>query len=317
MLVTCQQCGAKVSANQQVVRRSSFTQARERMWPSYASGAANAADRRIKVGDHVVRLLAHLARGTSSDVFLGERVGPFLERFTVKIAHHNANAKCHDSPLEAMRALQTSTVVTAPFFTTQLPQITAAGVDHLLRGDNRAVLLLRHPSDYWGSLNRVSMHNNGGIDARHVVWMGARCIDLLGFIHASGWTHGALSLDHLLVQPRDHAMMFVGWSHARPTGADASSRARDWSMLAWSLRRLISVAAPTDLANEPKLRDDVPAPLAAALVRISEDRDWVERTEASAMRGALMLAAEQSFGPRQFVAFDPRSAKPAAIHSNF
>ncbi len=284
------------------------------MWPPFTD---DVGEEQVKVGNHAVRLLAHLARGQSSDVFLGQRVGPFAERFTVKIAHDDASAKCHDAALIALRALQASTVAAAPFFTTYLPQVTASGVDHWRRTEGRAVLLLRHPPSYWGSLNGVLTHNIGGIDARHVVWMGARCIDLLEFIHASGWAHGALSLDHLLVQPHDHAMMLVGWSHAQPTGADASSRARDFAMLAWSLRRLISVAAAPDLANAPTLRDDVPAPLAEFLVRMSEDRAWVARTDASTLRTALMIAAAQSFGPRKFVAFNPRSAKPAATETNF
>lgn len=317
MLVTCPQCGAKVTANQHVVRRAALPEAHERVWHGYTVDATTASERCVKVGDRVVRMLAHLARGEASDVFLGERFGPFAERFTVKIAHDGANEKCHDAAVNALRSLQTSTVATAPFFTTYLPQVVALGVDHSLHGQGRSVLVLRHPPDYWGSLNRVLTHNTGGIDARHVVWMGARCLDLLGFIHASGWVHGALSLDHLLVQPQDHAMMLIGWSQARPSGADAVARARDLSMLAWSLRRLISVATASDAATEPMLRDDVPAPLAELLARMSEDRAWVMRTDAKALRDALMQAVAQSFGPRKFVAFDPRSAKPAATNHNF
>lgn len=315
MLVTCPQCGAKVSANQHVVRRAAFAQAHERVWPAHASDATNASERSVKVGDRVVRLLAQLARGESGDVFLGERVGPFAERFTVHVAHDSVSAKCHDAAVSALCALQTSTAATAPFFTTYLPQVTAVGIDHRLHGEARAVLLLRHPPDYWGGLNRVLTYNTGGIDARHVLWMGARCLDLLGFIHASGWTHGALSLDHLLVQPQDHAMMFVGWSQARPSGADAAARARDVSMLAWSLRRLISTAS--DAATEPKLRDDVPAPLAELLARMSEDPAWVMHTDATALRDALMQSAAQSFGARKFIVFNPRSARPAVTNADF
>ena len=115
-----------------------------------ASYAADASKRRVKVGDRVVCLRAHLARGEASDVFLGERVGPFAERFTVKVAHDSANGACHDAAVAALRALQTSTIA-APFFTTYLPQVVAVGVDHLLHGEGRAVLLLRHPPDYWAA----------------------------------------------------------------------------------------------------------------------------------------------------------------------
>lgn len=59
MLVTCPQCGAKVSANQHVVRRAAFTQAHERVWTAHP---ANAGQRFVNVGGRKVRLLAQLAR---------------------------------------------------------------------------------------------------------------------------------------------------------------------------------------------------------------------------------------------------------------
>ncbi len=144
-LVTCPHCGAKVSANQHVVRRAAFTQAHDRVWSSYP---ADAEERRFKVGDRVVRLLAQLACGESSDVFLGERVGPFAERCTAKVAHDSLNSACHDAAVIPLRALQMSTVATASFFTTYLPQLVAVGVDHGLHGEARSVMLLRHPPDY-------------------------------------------------------------------------------------------------------------------------------------------------------------------------
>ena len=314
MLVTCPHCGAKVSANQHVVRRDAFTQAQQRVWSALV---ANAGLGQVRVGDRAVRLLARLSRGESSDVFLGERDGPFVERLIVKVARNSADSQCHDAAMSALHALQASPIATAPFFTTHLPQVVASGVDRRLHSEGRATLLLRNPPDYWGSLDRVLAQNARGIDARHVVWMGSRCLDLLGFVHASGWTHGALSLDHLLVQPMDHAMMFLGWSHASLNGADASARAHDLSMLAWSLRRLVSMPNASDSSAEPTLREDIPAPLAELLVRMSEDRLWVMRTDARALRDALAQAAAQSFGPRKFIAFNPRSAAPLAAGNAF
>ena len=314
MLVTCPHCGAKVSSNQHVVRREAFTQAHDRVWSALM---LDPSLRQVTVGDRSVRLLAHLSRGDSSEIFLGERMGPFAERLTVKVARDSANNHCHEATASALRALQTSSVATAPFFTAYFPQVVAVGVDHRLHSEGRATLLLRNSPDYWGSLDRVLTQNPRGIDARHIVWIGSRCLDVLGFVHASGWTHGALSLDHLLVQPQDHAMMFVGWSHASRKGMDASARARDLSMLAWSLRRLVSLTNASDISAEPTLREDIPAPLAELLVRMSEDRLWVMRTDASALRDALAQAAAQSFGPRKFIAFNPRSAAPLAAGNAF
>jgi hypothetical protein len=39
---------------------------------------------------------------------------------------------------------------------------------------------------------------------------------MLGWVHASGWVHGAILPRHLLVHPRDHGVVFAGWSCAVP-----------------------------------------------------------------------------------------------------
>lgn len=317
LIVTCPHCGSKVSANKQVVRRADFREAHAKLWAqARARDAMEPGGLYVQIGARLVRLIAPLALGESSEVFLGQRVGPFAERYTVRIALNGDEPRAERYFAGALQALGVlhaangGAIATAPFFTQRTPQVVALGTDYRLHGAGRAVWLTRHPPDYWGSLAQVLALNRGGIDARHVVWMYSRCLDLLGYTHACGVTHNALSLDHLLVQPHDHSMQFVGWGHAC-TAADGRARARDIAQLAWSMRRLVSSADPVDGA-EPELRDDVPAPLAAFLRRASEDEAWLFRSNARELSELLMQAAGAAFGPRKFVHFDPRAAAPAA-----
>src|SRR5690606_29130924 len=58
-----------------------------------------------------------------------------------------------------------------------------------------------------------------GVGAGHAVWLWKRILELLGWVHASGWVHGAVLPEHLLVHARDHGVVLVGWSRAVRSGA--------------------------------------------------------------------------------------------------
>ena len=308
MLVTCPQCGASVSANKHLVRRAKFTLAYERARAN--AGNFIDSDDYVKIGHRTVRLIARLGRGEHDDVFLGQTEGLFPERLTVKISQLADATHNTKRALSALAALQVSTHETAPFFTTRIAQVVASGTNPLGRMSGRGVVLLRHPPDYWGSLDHVLAHHATGIDARHVVWMWTRCLDLIDFVHGSGWVHAALSLDHLLVHPHVHAITLIGWSRAEATAQHAVMRVRDFTQLAWSMRRLVSITDHHDDEGHPPLRDDVPKPLAELLIRSSEDHAWLMRCDAADISAALMHAAAASYGRRKFLVFNPRAAAP-------
>jgi hypothetical protein len=315
MLVTCPQCGSKVSANKHIVRRAVYITALSHARDKALAGVALTPESCVQVGERVVKLYAMLARTDHASVYVGQSMGRFVERLTVKVAHDDAGEHTHDAAVVALTALQKSNVDTAPFYTTRLPQVVAHGVDRL-RHDGKAckVLLLRHPPDYWGSLDRVLAHHPHGIDARHVAWIAARAYDLIDFVHASGWVHGALSLDHLLIQPRDHSLMFVGWSQARADAHHAYERTHDLLQLSWSLRRLLCEPTTADTTTPPSFRADVPAALANFLTSATyeDNHSWITHQSGRSLFDELAKVVTTSFGPRRFVHFNPRAAAPGS-----
>ena len=125
----------------------------------------------------------------------------------------------------------------------------------------------------------------GGIDARTAVWMWRRILEVLGWAHRCGISHRAVLPEHILVHPRDHRVLLVGWSSA--TG--------DLSFSRDDLRS--SARCTLDLT-----KGDVPAPLGALLVATASDRADVP--EAWALSRAVADAAGlAAFGPPKFHPF--------------
>ncbi len=320
MLVACPHCGSTVSANQHIVRRAKFSEALERARAANVAHIDLAPEHYIRVGAHSIRRLATLARADHASVYLGASTGPCAMRFTIKVANAPLDESAHANAISTLTALQKSPVNTVPFYSTRLPQIVASGIDRAQHEDQpRAVLLLRHPAEYWGSLDRVLAHHAGhtqGIDARHVAWMASRALDLIDFVHASGYVHGAPTLDHWLVQPRDHALMLIGWSQsfAPHPGEFVGERTHDLRQLAWSLRRLLSEHAANDAHTPPAMRIDVPTPLRDFFSRCTEDTSWLATQTGRSLFSALGDAVTAAFGPRRYVHFDPRAAAPGSAH---
>jgi hypothetical protein len=144
------------------------------------------------------------------------------------------------------------------------------------------------------------------------VWIWRRALATLGFIHDAGWTHGDVSLEHLLVQPRDHGGMLIDWSAATRvvTGVQedkllsSATVARDLVQLAWSMRMLLCADPASDV---PRIPASVPAALSALLTRCSEDAAWCASERAHGLDRLLLEAGRASFGAPRFVPFDPYS----------
>lgn len=54
-----------------------------------------------------------------------------------------------------------------------------------------------------------------GLDQRHMVWVMARMLGLLGgHVHSLGMIHGRINPNRILVRPSNHNAMLTGWCHA-------------------------------------------------------------------------------------------------------
>lgn len=300
-MVNCPYCGATVTRSKSVVEAARFREARARMldnaWLAYASGSPV-----VRWQGRRLVLLKPLGVGENAEVFLAERIGPLPERLTLKLAHAATPPETLASEAATLNALQQSAAPGAAYYSQRLPQVIGCGRTERAGGYDREALLLRHPAGYWGSLAEVLHYQPGGIDVRHAVWIWRRVLDLLSFVHASGFTHGDLAAEHWLVQPRDHGIHLVGWARAKPD-AGPEAIARDLMQAAWTVRSLLCGGEQL-----PAIASGIPRPLADLLRQGSEDADWCARVGAAGMDRALQAAAREAFGPPAFIPFHPTAA---------
>lgn len=298
--VTCSYCSAVVPPTVKVVEAQRFHDA-------WLRSAALDADYQHSCAGQRYRVIAPLAQGQHARVLLAERIGALSERVVIKVPHDDAAALRLRRESGILKQLQQERAGAA-YFSQRLPQLVAIGKDGDSGGEGRDILVLRHPTGFWGSLAAARLNYPGGIDARHMVWMWRRTLEVLGYVHAGGWAHGAIHPGHMLVHPRDHGVLLIGWADATRFGsadtrAASSACGRDLQQAAWSMRSLLAGDGADDSA--PAIPASVPAPLASLLRRASEDAAWCASTGAVALDEQLVAAAAQAFGAPRFLVFSP------------
>ncbi|MCE9666485.1 hypothetical protein LY474_01555 [Myxococcus stipitatus] len=313
-ILTCEYCGAMVSAKGVTV------------WPRPTRPADDppfAPDRpRVTVADTRYVLLGRLGRGDSSDVFLARRDARLTELVVLKVARALEDADLLGAEYALLEALQASQAQGAEHFTRLLPQPVAQGVAKEAFGTPRRATVYRWASGFQHTFTELRDVYPSGIDPRAAVWMWKRALELLGFVHRAGHVHGAVLPPHLLVHPRDHGLMLVGWTSAVALGRDTplnllSAAHRDFYP---PRRRLEAPASPAiDIAmcarsivwvmgGDPVTGvtpSHVPRPLADLLRAQCASDTGAEApvVDAWEMKEHVSAAAHEAFGPPRFTPF--------------
>ncbi len=143
------------------------------------------------------------------------------------------------------------------------------------------------------SLAEVRAAYPAGVDPKHLAWMWRRLLTVLGFAHASRVLHSAVKLEHVLIEPREHKLVLIGWSSAvtlnsdwRAGGLDASPLRADLAAAAGMVRLL----APSDI--DP------------ALVRYFDRAQSSSDVDASSLLADFDRLIDAMWGPRTFVPFE-------------
>lgn len=292
--VTCAWCGTTVTRSAQMVEAAGFHQAYGRVHQD-----ADLPSRVVRVGPYRYGVMAGLGRGVSSEVFLARRIHPFGQYVTLKLGRDPASSPALKHEAEVLLQLQALHSAGSAYFSQRLPQLVASGVTTDGAGRDVHALVLRHPVGHWGSLADAARVLGSGLDPRHVVWMWRRVLEVLGYLHDNGWSHGDLGAEHLLVHPANHGVQVIGWAHAQ-RGATAATT--DLMQLAWTMRTLLAGNDPaTDTSSAPALPASIPAPLATLLKAGSEDAKWVAQHGAHDMLARVAEAAREAFGPPRFL----------------
>jgi hypothetical protein len=270
----------------EVVARKTFRSALARSEAEVASGPDD-----VVVAGVRYRVLERIAQGDRADVLLAMRARALTERVVVKVLRDGGSGAALEAEWECLEALHASRAQGAPHFTMRLPPLVARGEAHLADGRRAPALVFRALPGYGGTLDDVRREyppHEGGVDTRHAVWMWRRILELLGWVHRSGWVHGNVTPPQVVLEPREHGAILVGWSHAKRIGAGE----RPESDLAASARAVLSLLGPAS-GDAPAIVDLLQA---CAAGRPPSADGWV-------LKETVGDAARQVFGPPTFVPF--------------
>jgi hypothetical protein len=278
--VKCEHCNAVAAPGMQVVSRKTFRAALARSEQEVSRGPDD-----VEVGGVRYRVLERLARGDRADVLLATRARALTERTVIKVMRSTADAKALDHEWDALEALHASRAQGAPHFTLRLPPLVAKGEARFADGHQGPALVFRALPGFQGTLADVRDAYPGGVDARHAVWMWRRTLELLGWVHRAGSCHGNVAPSHVLLYPREHGAMLVGWSHA-------SARAQPDGDLVAAAKSILSVLGPSSGDAPPVLE----LLHACAAGRLPSNDGWE-------LMETVAQAARRVFGPPTFVPF--------------
>jgi hypothetical protein len=256
-VLECPRCGAPLPRRALLVRLSCsycHSDVTVDRWGVKAADYRGSLENYLATKDEVVRveraawrIARRLATGHSTDVFLGERATRLRERAVLKLLRTEEDEPLLRNEQTVLAALEQSKERGAEFFSTLLPQRVAFGRTERA-GKTQLAAVFREPIGFSHTLADVCAAYPEGLDPRHVAWLWARLLELLDWVHRSGWVHGALLPSHVLVDAREHGARLVGWScAARPGERLVAIDPRDSALYPTELRDGKKLSARSDL----------------------------------------------------------------------
>ncbi|HMV67018.1 MAG TPA: hypothetical protein PKA64_09220, partial [Myxococcota bacterium] len=185
---------------------------------------------RVNLGGRTWVIEGRLAEGDASTVYRARWVNRLGEAVVLKVLATADDADLLHREWETLAALRASRAEGAAHFITRLPAPVARGVVETDRP--RVATAYGWKSGFVHTLEAIGQLHPAGVSGQQQVWLLKRLLELLGFVHRSGFVHGAVTPEHVLVHPRDHGAMLVGWTCAAPAdGRPLAARPRRWASL--------------------------------------------------------------------------------------
>lgn len=130
------------------------------------------------------------------------------------------------------------------------------------------------------TLHEVRQAYPDGVDPRDLAWIWRRLLNILGFVHTRGVVHRAVLPPHILIDPRDHKLILIGWCSATALATSHTPELitggyHDWyrrsgstrDPLAPSLDLALATRTAIQLLGGDPLRGEFPPALDPALQR--------------------------------------------------
>lgn len=259
-----------------------------------------------------------MASGDSCEVYRGRWVRRLGELVVIKVLRSKADADLLRREREILLRLRDSDTRGSDHFVQRLPSPIALGPTRWSRGGSRDREWLTSvhgwPPGFVHTLEEVGEVHTSGVDGRVVVWLAKRLLELLAWTHDAGVVHGAVVPPHVLVHPRAHGAMLVGWGAASERAASgypplpATSAA--WSAFYpedalngrvgpgtdVSMAARCALAAWGELPGAPAIPDAVVGPVARVLRQGARG----EFASAWSLREAVDAASREQFGPASY-----------------
>ena len=315
--VRCGYCQALLRLDDDVVRASDFLAALSATDDELVNAGTlplvSHAGRRY-------RLLGRVGVGASCDVFAAQWCRRVTERVLIKVPRSRKDDDLLERERGVLAALANGGAPGAAELSRRVPQIVAFGpiVDGIADGTSgeRPALSLRLLGGFAHTLDDVRDVYPEGPDPRHAVWLWRRLLEVLSFAHASGWAHGAILPEHVVLHARDHGVMLVGWSCAvqargrdgeqvpalceprlsfYPRSVRSTGRCTIASDLVMAARAVAHAMGASPGASLPA---SMPGPLAALLGDyVSADDERVPIADAYTLARRIAELARQVYGP--------------------
>jgi len=308
--VVCPFCGSTVLLDEQAVPAERF-RAAFRAWSSPENHGYTSW---ISIGDSHWALGPRIAQGEVSDVHAAERARWPTERALLKILRDHRDEAGFQHEWQVLETLQESDAPGAARLAARLPQpiLYGAATDGARPGAK--VMVLRWANGFVHTFEDVRRAYPRGIEPRPSVWIWRRILELLAFLHAAGFVHGAVLPPHLLVEEGEHGVRLVGFRAADRAGLplrDVCSRCESFyppdllgsrklapaADLAMSARCVAAL-----LGGDPasgRMPASVPAPLAREIGRVSSLHES-SGGDAWELHKRLGELAREIFGPPAF-----------------
>jgi hypothetical protein len=213
--------------------------------------------------------------------------------------------------LTVLQALADGSAAGVAHFSSLLPQPAFAGTARGPRFSATFAAAFRQPAGFTHTLAQLRRHFPSGVDPRHGVWLWRRSLELLDWVHRSGWAHGAILPGHVLLDASEHSVRLVGWSCAGRAGAPLVAVApaeldfypprdgneprlsfeSDLSMLARCVLHALGGSATTAPAHVPTALSDL----------LRAHAQGAGGADALGVSRRVLAVAEQCFGPPKFV----------------
>ncbi|MGW4249128.1 hypothetical protein, partial [Nocardia sp. NPDC004722] len=185
-------------------------------------------------------------------------------------------------------------------------------VDHLdsATGEHRTVNVLAALTDEFITLEDIRAAYPGGLDPRDYAWMHRRLLRCLAGVELAGWVHTAISPANVLVHPRLHGIVLVGWSFATRPGQPAAATLKSLDYPP-EIRDRVSPATDVYLAHRlllTMLGDRAPAPMRAYAAGCLQS-DQRLRPDAADLLDEFDDLLDRLYGKRRFRPFELTKGK--------